>query len=190
MLGPVARITAQASMGSPTRTVTNGARHGEVIEVEVPTTVNGALGFASGANVALTASWDVWKHQRLPFEIYGSEGTLLVPDPNFFGGTPQVSARDSDWQAVDIAAHPFGIPNRSLRSGAEVADYRIIGLLDMAAALRQGRPHRASGDLALHVLEVLDAFERSSVEGRHVMIETPCARPEPLPLGSGDEVFG
>ena len=63
--------------------------------------------------------------------------------------------------------------NRTLRSGAEVADYRIIGLLDMAAA-RQGRAHRANGDLALHVLEVLDAFERSSVEGRHVMIETPC----------------
>jgi predicted dehydrogenase len=189
LLGPVARISAQASIGSATRTVTNGARNGEVIEVEVPTTVNGVLAFASGANVALTASWDVWKHQRPPFEIYGSEGTLLVPDPNFFGGTPQVSARDSDWQAVDIAAHPFGIPNRSLRSGPEVAEYRIIGLLDMAAALRAGRPHRASGDLALHVLEVLDAFERSSLEGHHVMIATPCARPEPLPLGTGDEVF-
>ena len=81
------------------------------------------------------------------------------------------------------------MPNRTLRSGAEVADYRIIGLLDMAAALRQGRAHRANGDFALHVLEVLDAFERSSVEGRHVMIETPCERPEPLPLGTSDEVF-
>jgi len=189
LLGPVARVAAQTSMGSPTRTVTSEPRSGEVIEVEVPTTVNGVLAFASGANVALTASWDVWKHRRVPFEIYGSEGSLLVPDPNFFGGAPQVSLRDGDWQAVDIAAHPFGIPNRSLRSGAEVADYRIIGLLDMAAALRAGRPHRASGDLALHVLEVLDAFERSSVEGRHIMIETPCTRPEPLPLGAGDEVF-
>jgi hypothetical protein len=71
----------------------------------------------------------------------------------------------------------------------QVADYRIVGLLDMAAALHLRRPHRANGDLALHVLEVLDAFERSSVEGRHVMIETPCERPEPLSLGAGDEVF-
>ena len=76
-----------------------------------------------------------------------------------------------------------------MRSGAKVADYRIIGLLDMGVALREGRPHRASGDLALHVLEVMDAFERSSVEGRHVMIESPCERPEPLPLGTGEEVF-
>ena len=189
LLGPVTRVTAQASSASPTRTVTSEPRRGQVIEVEVPTTVNGVLSFASGANVSLTASWDVWKHMRLPFEIYGSEGSMLVPDPNFFGDAPQITERDSDWQELDISAHPFGIPNRTLRSGMQVADYRIIGLLDMAAALHLGRPHRANGDLALHVLEVLDAFERSSVEGRHVMIETPCERPEPLPLGAGDEVF-
>ncbi|MCE3250334.1 MAG: oxidoreductase [Geminicoccaceae bacterium] len=189
LLGPVARVAAQASTGSPTRTVSSKPRAGQVIEVEVPTTVNGVLSFASGANVALTASWDVWKHKRLPLEVYGSEGSLLVPDPNFFGGAPMIAERDSEWQELDISAHPFGIPNRALRSGAEVADYRIIGLLDMAAALRQGRPHRASGDLALHVLEVLDSFERSSVEGHHVMVESPGERPEPLPLGAGDEVF-
>jgi predicted dehydrogenase len=189
LLGPVARVAAQASMGDPTRTVTSEPRRGQVIDVEVPTTVNGVLSFVSGANVSLSASWDVWKHQRQPLEIYGTEGSMLVPDPNFFGGGPQLSARDSDWQALDISAHPFGIANRTLRSGAQVADYRIIGLLDMAAALHKGRAHRANGDLALHVLEVLDAFERSSVEGHHIMIETPCERPEPLPLGAGDEVF-
>jgi predicted dehydrogenase len=189
LLGPVTRVAAQASTASPTRTVTSEPRRGQVIDVEVPTTVNGVLSFASGANVSLTTSWDVWKHRRLPFEIYGTEGSILVPDPNFFGCAPQITERDSDWQELDISAHPFRTPNRTLRSGAEVADYRIIGLLDMATALRQGRAHRANGDLALHVLEVLDAFERSSVEGRHVMIETPCQRPEPLPLGTGDEVF-
>jgi predicted dehydrogenase len=169
--------------------VTSAPRSGQVIEVEVPTTVNGVLSFASGANVALSASWDVWKHRRVPFEIYGTEGSMLVPDPNFFGGEPLISEQDGDWQPLDISAHPFGVPNRSLRSGVEVADYRIIGLLDMAAAIRQGRPHRANGDLALHVLEVLEAFERSSAEGRHVVIEIPCERPSPLPFGSGDEVF-
>ncbi len=155
----------------------------------MPTTVNGILAFASGANVALTASWDVWKHKRLPFEIYGDEGSLTVPDPNFFGGEPMLTRRDGDWQPLDIGRHPFGIPNRSVRSGAEVADYRIVGLLDMAAAVRQGRPHRASGSLALHVLEVMDAFERSSIEGRHIMIESPAERPAPLPAGKGEEVF-
>jgi predicted dehydrogenase len=189
LLGPVTRVAAQASMGSPTRTVTSEPLKGQVIEVEVPTTVNGVLAFANGANVSLTTSWDVWKHKRLPFEIYGDEGSMLVPDPNFFGGEVQVTTRDGEWEPLDISAHPFGIPNRTLRSGAEVADYRIIGLLDMAAAIRTGRPHRASGDLALHVLEVMDAFEKSSVEGRHVMIESPAERPAPLPPGTGDEVF-
>jgi predicted dehydrogenase len=189
LLGPVARVAAQASTASATRTVTSEPRQGQVIEVEVPTTVNGVLSFASGANVALSASWDVWKHKRLPFEIYGTEGSMLVPDPNFFGGTPMLTERDSEWRELDTSAHPFRIPNRTLRSGTEVADYRIIGLLDMAAALHQGRTHRANGDLALHVLEVMDAFERSSVEGRHVMIESPCERPEPLPLGAGEKVF-
>jgi predicted dehydrogenase len=189
LLGPVRRVAAEATMGSPTRTVTSEPRRGQVITVEVPTTVNGVLAFAGGANVVLSASWDVWRHRRLPFEIYGEEGSLLVPDPNFFGGEVLATARDGDWTPLAIDAHPFGVPNRALRSGLEVADYRIVGLLDMATALRQGRPHRASGDLALHVLEVLDAFEKSSVEGRHIMIESPCDRPAPLPLGKGEEVF-
>jgi len=151
--------------------------------------VNGALAFANGANVTLSHSWDVWKHRRVPLEIYGTDGSLLVPDPNWFGGEPMVSSRGDDWTPIDIGAHPFGIPNRTIRTGAQVADYRIIGLLDMAAAIRAVRPHRVDGVLALHVLEVLDAFERSSLEGRHIAIETRCDRPEKLPLGTDEEVF-
>ena len=97
--------------------------------------------------------------------------------------------RGGDWMQLDISGHPFGIPNRTARSGARVADYRIVGLLDMAVAIRSGRPHRANGALALHVLEVLDAFEQSSLEGRHVLIETLCDRPEKLPLGTDEAVF-
>ncbi|MEM7025907.1 MAG: Gfo/Idh/MocA family oxidoreductase, partial [Pseudomonadota bacterium] len=144
LLGPVERVTAQTSIATPTRTVTSEPRSGEVIDVAVPTTVNGVLSFASGANVAITTSWDVWKHRRLPFELYGTEGRMLIPDPNFFGGEPQVSTHDEAWRPLDISAHPFGIANRTLSSGREVADYRIIGLLDMACALRTGRSHRAS----------------------------------------------
>ena len=189
LLGPVSRVTAQASTASRLRAITSEPLAGQTIAVEVPTTVNGVLSFANGANVALSHSWDVWKHSRLPLEIYGSEGSMLAPDPNFFGGEPKVTQRDGDWTPLDIGAHPYGEPNRVTRTGAHVADHRIIGLLDMAAAIRSGRPHRVSGALALHVLEVLDAFERSSLEGRHIVIETPCERPEKLPLGSGEEVF-
>jgi predicted dehydrogenase len=189
LLGPVSRVTAVASTAFKTRAITSEPLAGQTIAVEVPTTVNGALTFVNGANVTLSHSWDVWKHRRMPLEIYGSEGSLLVPDPNFFGGEPVISRRAGDWTPLAISAHPFGIPNRISRSGAHVADYRIIGLLDMATAIRTGRPHRVNGRLALHVLEVLDALERSSLEGRHVAIETLCDRPEKLPRGSDEEVF-
>jgi predicted dehydrogenase len=189
LLGPVARVSAEASTAFKTRTISSEPLSGQTITVEVPTTVNGALTFANGANVSLSHSWDVWKHRRVPLEIYGSEGTLLGPDPNFFGGEPLVSVRGDEWAPIAIGAHPFGVPNRTTRLGAQVADYRTVGLLDMAAAIRSRRPHRASGELALHVLEVLDAFERSSREGRHIAIETRCDRPEKLPLGMGEEVF-
>jgi predicted dehydrogenase len=176
-------------MASKTRTITSEPHAGQSIIVEVPTTANGVLSFANGANVALSHSWDVWKHRRVPLEIYGSEGSMQVSDPNFFGGDPQISQRDGDWTRLDTTRHAFGPPNRVTRTGVHVADYRIIGLLDMAAAIRAGRPHRASGTLALHVLEVLDAFERSSLEGRHIIMETLCDRPERLPLGTDEEVF-
>ena len=189
LLGPVRRVTAQASMGSPTRTVTSQPLAGTVIEVEVATTVNGVLGFESGANVSFAASWDVWKHERAPIELYGIEGSMLVPDPNFFGGEVLVSDRDGAWSQVDGSAHPFGLPNRKTNSGSMVADYRTVGLVDMACAMRAGRPHRASGELALHVLEVMDAFAKSSKEGRHVTMTTGCHRPASVPMGSGESVL-
>ena len=110
-------------------------------------------------------------------------------DPNFFGNIPKVSKPNGDWQDVAIAAHPFGIANRELRNGTMQADYRIVGLIDMAMAIRHGRSHRASGDLALHVLEVLEALGASAQSGEFVSIQSRCERPEPVPLGSDESVF-
>ena len=189
LLGPVVRVASQASTATPTRPITGGPMRGQTITVEVPTTVNGVLHFDGGANVSISASFDVWKHQRRPCELYGTEGSLLPPDPNFFGGAPMLSQRDGDWQELDTSAFPFREPNRTTRSGAHVADYRIVGVLDMATAIRAGRPHRANGTLALHVLEVMEALQRSSVEGRHIAIESRCDRPAPLPPGAGEETL-
>ncbi len=189
LLGPVERVVAQGSTPSPTRTITSEPLRGQIINVEVPTTVNAVLLFAGGANVSLSASWDVWKHGRNCCELYGTEGSLIAPDPNFFGGEPKISARDGDWRALDTSELAFREPNRVLRSGAQVADYRIVGVLDMAMAIRANRPHRASGAFALHVLEVMEAIDRSSSEERHIAVESRCDRPEPLPFGDGEEVL-
>ena len=189
LLGPVARVAATTCIGNPTRTITSQPRAGETLKVEVETTATAILAFASGASIVLTASWDVWKNKRLPFELYGIDGSLLVPDPNFFGGTPEIAEKGADWSPLPITDHPFHAPNRTLRDGREVADYRIIGLLDMAAAIQQNRPHRATGELTTHVLEVLEAIATAGAEHRWVALTTTCDRPAPLPLGTGEEVF-
>jgi len=190
MIGPVDNVTSIASRGSDIRTVSSeGPMTGQSIQVEVPTTVNAVLSFDCGANVSLSTSWDIWQSERLPFEIYGSEGTMLVPDPNFFGGEPKISDGEGDWLTLNIDSFAYGLPNRQDGRGRKAADYRIVGLLDMAAAIRADRPHRASGAMALHVLEVMEAMILSSNEGRHIAIESRPDRPAPLPEGDGEHIF-
>jgi predicted dehydrogenase len=147
------------------------------------------LAFAAGANVSFTASWDIWKHTRHPIELYGTEGSILNPDPNFFGGTVMCSARDGEWQDISIEGRPFGAPTRTGGDGRMLADYRMAGVFDMAAAIASGRPHRANGALALHVLEIMEALERSAAEDRRLRIESRCERPDPVPHGDSEEVF-
>lgn len=189
LLGPVESVMATAGTGYKTRTIGSGPRAGEAIAVETPTSYSALLTLRSGARIALEASWDVWKHQRVPIELYGTEGTLLVPDPNFFGDSPRVSLRDGDWQTVDISRYAYGTPNRTLRTGREVADHRSIGVVDMVTAIATGRPHRASAELALHVLDVLEAIDLAARERRLVEVGSTCERPLPLPQGSNEAVF-
>jgi predicted dehydrogenase len=181
LIGPVRRVTALATRGFAERVVTSeGPRRGERIPVEVDTHVAGALEFACGAVVSLVTSWDVWAEQLFRLDLFGSDGTLLLPDPNFFGGASRLSRRGGPFEPVEPTDLPYARDNRVTSRGTSVADYRIIGVVDMARAIQEGRPHRCSGELALHVLEVLTALGRSAWEDRAVPIETPCARPEPL----------
>ena len=168
LLGPVAKVSGMGTMLRPTRTITAKERAGEVIPVHVPTHVSGTLIFASGAVVQITMSFDVAGHKHVPLEIYGTEGSLVVPDPNFFGGQIEMLHKGGEWQNITTDM-PYADGN-----------YRSIGLADMAYAIASGRPHRASGDLALHVLEVMEAFQKSSDSGAVVEITTPVERPAPL----------
>jgi predicted dehydrogenase len=170
LLGPIRRATGSARVTFPERTITSKPKHGERIAVEVPTHVAGVLDFAQGAVASIITSFDVWGHNLPRIEIYGSEGSLSVPDPNTFGGPVLIkAAADKEWREVPVTR-----PNTD--------NSRSLGLADMAEALRSGRPHRASGELAYHVLDAMHAFHDASTTGRHVELASTCPRPEPLPL--------
>ena len=188
LMGPVRRVSASSTITFAERTVTSeGAMNGTKITVEVPTLVSGAMEFESGAIATILMSWDVKANQHNRIEVYGSEGSMVVPDPNFFGGDCLVTAggRNAKWQAVPPGDLPFAEPNWPPED-PRVANYRIIGAVDMAYALQTGRPHRLSLEFALHTLEVMEGLVASGDKGVHVDMESTCERPAPMPAGTGE----
>lgn len=168
LLGPVAEVSGMTSMARRERIITSAPKKGQVIPVNVPTHVSGSLRFADGAIVQIAMSFDVAGHNHLPLEIYGTEASLIVPDPNNFGGEVKIRRAGGDW-----VEEPVSLPYAD-------GNYRSLGVADMAHAILTNRPHRASGDLALHVLEVMEAFDKSSKSGQVVAITTPVQRPAPI----------
>jgi predicted dehydrogenase len=171
LLGPVASVMGSTSRLRKERLVTSEPMKGTSIPVEVDTHVGGVLEFVSGALVTIAMSFDVPKHRHTPIELYGSAGSLLVPDPNRFGGEVSLARTGGDFE------------EQTLSHGYADGNYRSIGVADMASAIASGREHRASGALAFHVLEVMEAFQTSSDEGRRVAIESRVERPAMLPPG-------
>jgi len=180
LIGPIARVGALATMATPTRTIlTAGPRAGETIPVRTPTNIHALLEFASGATVTLSTSWDVWAHRHANMEIYGTEGSLFVPDPNFFGGVLELAGRGPEIAPVAPWIHPFGVDNQTHPSGPR-ANYRAAGVADMAQAILAGRDARCSIDRALHGIEVMTAILRSGETGAFIALTTTCTRPAPL----------
>ena len=181
LIGPVVRVVAMSSIPSPERKITSQPRHGEMIKVETPTTVHAVLEFANGAVVTLGASWDVKTHGHRPMELYGTDASLIVPDPNFFGG--EVELIRSGGEAIDLPAwdHALGVPNQEHKQGM-MANYRTAGLADMAIAILEARPHRCSLEFALHVVDVMTAILHSGETGEFIRPTTSCDQPAPLGL--------
>ena len=168
-LGRARRVSASTKATFPERTITSQPKNGQKIKVEVPTHYAGIVDFDSGATATLLASFDMWRAKLPCIEIYGTEGSLSVPDPNGFGGEPMIfRAGDKEWTPL-----PFTHPMNS----------RSLGVSDMVAAIQAKRPHRASGDLAFHVLDIMCAFEESSEQGKHIDVTSACSRPALLPAG-------
>ncbi len=179
LIGPVKRVAALTSMASETRTITSQPREGEVIPVKTPTNIHALLEFQNGATITLSASWDVWSHRHGNMELYGTEGSLFVPDPNFFGGVVEASGRNKDIQPLENWNHPFGINNQEHANGPR-ANYRTAGLADMAVAILEGRDARCSLDRALHGVDVMTAILKSGEIAEFVTLSTTCTQPAAL----------
>ena len=179
LLGPVKRVAALATAASGTHTILCEPREGEKIPVKTPTGIHALLEFHQGATITLSKSWDVWAHRHPNMELYGSEGSLYVPDPNFFGGEVKLIGKAGDAQNMTSYEHPFAVPNKD-DNGQMLASYRVAGLADMAAAIAEDRPHLCSMQLALHTVDVMTALLVSGEERRIVDMQTNCARPNPL----------
>lgn len=179
LIGPVKRVGALTSMASASRTITSEPLAGQTIPVETPTNIHALLEFANGATITMSASWDVWSHRHANMELYGTEGSLYVPDPNFFGGLVEASGRDKDIKTLPEWDHPFSKANQEHPNGPR-ANYRAAGLADMAMALIEKRDPRCSLDRSLHGIDVLTSILKSGEEGRFIDMTTTCTQPEPL----------
>jgi predicted dehydrogenase len=166
LLGPVRRVVGMASRPRDERTIGAGPRTGTSFPVAVDTHTTGILEHAGGALTTLIMSFDVWASHLPSIEIYGSAGSLSVPDPNHFAGDVQLYTRESpEWTVLEPSA---GYADAG----------RGVGLLDLYEAQAAGRPHRTGVDVALHVLDVMESVQASAADGRPVTVATTCERPE------------
>lgn len=171
LLGPVANVSGSTRISFPEREIGSEPKRGSKITVETPTHVSGLLEFTSGPVATIITSFDVWKANLPRIEIYGSEGTLSVPDPNTFGG-PVVLWKPDAKEGVEIPLLPLRDKNS-----------RSLGVADMAQAMRTGRAHRANGQMAYHVLDIMQTIHDSAKEGRRIELHSTCERPAPMVAG-------
>ena len=167
LLGPIESVSAVGRGVGSERLVGSGPRAGTAIAAETPTTVFATLAFESGVVGGLTASFDVVGTQAPHLEVHGTAGSLSLGDPDRFDGAVRYRALGADaWEDVP------------LRFDGGVG--RGIGLADMIRAIRGGGPHRSSGELAFHVLDVLLSIEEATTSQRFERVGSRCERPAPL----------
>ena len=178
LIGPIKSISSLSGTATPERIITSEPRNGEKIKVETPTTLMGTLEFHNNAKIQFFCSWDVWKHKHSTIELYGLEGSMIVPDPNFFSGDILISHKEEDWQIINNDKMLLGIPNKTDNNGNKIANYRGIGLSDMIDAIHNQRQSRCSLDLAVHVLEAMEGIIKSSDDRANYHMQTKPNQPD------------
>lgn len=168
LLGPVETVAGFTKKSFDSRKITSEKKYGQMIQVEVPTHVNGLMKFANGAIGTIITSFDVWGAELPRIEIYGTKGSLSVPDPNTFGGPVKIKTSQTDGFVEMPLSHGYSENSRGL------------GLSDMAGAILENREHRANGDLTYHVLDVMQALHEASDQEAYIRIVSSCRKPERL----------
>lgn len=168
LLGGVSSVIGVTKASYSQRVITSQPHCGEIVDVQVPTYVTGILNFDNGATGTIFTTFDVCYKDSARLEIYGSQGTLFVPDPNTFGGPVKLLRReDNEVKEIPLC---FDYAENS----------RALGLADMAKSLRSGRESRTSWHQTYHVLEIMQSFEKSSNSGAVVPIQSKYVRSEPM----------
>ena len=168
LMGPIKRVSGSTKKCFETRTITSEPQNGKVINVDIPTHIAGVMDFANGAVGTIITSFDVYSHTLPWIEIYGSEGSLRVPDPNCFGGPVYVSRfMENTWKEIPIEK------NYSDNS-------RGLGITDMALSITEDRVHRANGEMAYHILDVMHGFHDASATGKYYEVPSSCRQPAPM----------
>lgn len=194
LLGPVAKTACFNGTGRTRRKIYSNPLRGREIEVEVPTTYTGIMEFASGVHVNINMTFDVWMSSLPKLEIYGTEGTLIVPDPNMSSGKVKIFRQEKVLDAVvsrfynEKDAKSYSTDYESLQEIPLVCQqpldyFRGLGVLDMAYALVNGRRHRTNEELAYHVTEALFSFDTAAGESTVYNMTSSCRKPEPVPWG-------
>jgi len=166
LMGAVETVAGMTSISFPQRTITNKNKYGNKIDVEVPTHVAGTMKFKSGAIGTIITSFDIWGSTLPRIEVYGSKGTLVVPDPNTFGGPVLLKTQfETEFTEIPLT-HGYSENSRGL------------GVADLAYCLSSGSGNnRAGGGLACHVLEIMQAMHVSAETGQYYKMETCCEKP-------------
>ncbi len=189
LLGPVKRVSAFSGTGFPVRKVYTGPLKGQEVPVETPTHYSGTAELASGVIVSMNISFDIW-HSNLPmFEIYGTDGTLEVPDPNMSGGRPRVYRKES---TLDVLYDDSRETKEKQDTSVElpelyphIGDYtRGIGVLDLACAIDEKRKPRVNAEMACHVIEAITGMMESAQDKKVYEMKTTCEKPEPIKTGT------
>lgn len=168
LLGPAQSVSGMTKTSLPQRTITSQPRYGEIIDVEVPTHITGTIRFQNNAIATMITSFDIWSSTLPYIEIYGTLGTLIVPDPNTFGGPIRLRPANSTEFMEFPLIHQYEENSRG------------IGISDMAYCIQHGGIPRANGYLTSHVLEIMQAFHTSADSGTHHTLQSTCTQPTPL----------